>query len=254
MAIDISNRPDKNIRKVTIPKKNQKGISLTMLIIVALGLILVDCSAYVNNITNILFVLLKFIGQAAIPIMCFITAQIYMHTNNVRNFAIILGILTVVSHIPYIILNTGEFGILSKTSLMFPMFLGYSALMIRDMPGVDRNVKSAVILLACLISMAGQGGGIAVVWIYIFGSNYSKDKQMKYFAIAGIVMIILNLILNLSSVFWWIMIYQLGFFLAVPFIMKYNSAKSKTDDKDFYIIAFYPVIILLFALIRCIVW
>lgn len=256
MAIDISNRPNKNIRRINIPSKQKNDISFTMLIVIALSLISVDCltNIFVNHINTVLYILLKFIGQAAIPLMCFITAQSYMHTNNSRSIAITLGILTVVSHIPYVLLNTGEFIILTKTSLMLPMFLGYSSLMIRDMLGIDRNVKSAVILLVCLVSMAGQGGCIAVVWIYIFGSNFSKDKEIKYLAVTGTVMVIINFILNLSSNFWWIVVYQFGFSLAIPFIMRHNSAKSKAVKKDFYKITCYPIVIFLFAVIRCVIY
>lgn len=255
MAIDISSRPNKNIRRVTIPSKKQNGISFLILIIIALCTVVFDCLAnvFINNINEVLYILLKLIGQASVPLMCFITAQVYMYTQKVKNLAIILGILAIISHIPYVLLSTGKFDIISKTSLMLPLFLGYSALMIRDMPTVDRNVKNAVILLACLISIAGQGGGIAVIWTYIFGSGISKNKQLKYFSIAGVVMVILNFIVNLGLEFWFIALYQLGFFLAVPFIMKYNSNKSRNMEKDFYKIAVYPIIILIFAVIRYVI-
>lgn len=255
MAIDISNRPNKNIRRVTIPSKKQKVISFFMLIIIALCTVVFDCLAnvFINNINEVLYILLKLIGQASVPLMCFITAQAYMYTQKVKNLAIILGILAIISHIPYIFFNIGEFQLFQKTSLILPLFLGYSALMIRDMPTVDRNVKSAVILLACIISIAGQGGGISVVWTYIFGSGISKNKQLKYFFIAGVVMVILNFIVNLGLEFLFIAVYQLGFFLAVPFIMKYNSNKSRNIEKDFYKIAVYPIIIIIFAIIRCLV-
>lgn len=255
MAIDISNRPNKNIRKVTIPAKRKNMLSFIAIITVAFISIFFDCLADLLlsvNVSKVLYVLLKLIGQVSIPLICFITSECYMRTKKVKNLAITLGIAAIISHIPYVIFSTGKFDLLSRTSLMFPVLLGYSALLIRDMPAVDRNVKSAIILLSCLIAMAGEGGSIVVVWIYIFGSGFSMNKKIKYFSIAGIVMVILNLIVSISSEAWYIFIYQLGIFLALPFIVNTNPAKSKSIENDFYTICFYPVIIIIFAVIKCI--
>ena len=199
MAIDISNRPDKNIRQYTITQKGQQGYSITLLVVITLMSVAVDCIgiAFSTSLNIIFYEILRFFGQLSIPLACYLTALEYRHTKDVRKSALILGVLTVFSHIPYVFINTGSFEILSRTSLMFPLFMCYLALMVRDMAGIDTNVKSAVMLLVCFISAVGHGGCASAVWIYIFGSDFSKNTQIKYFSIAGAVMLILNLIFNL---------------------------------------------------------
>ena len=254
MAIDISHRQlNNNKRAVTLKnsKKQKKGLSFCILSIAAIVFAAAGLAgtAFSVKLGTPLQLLLSFIGQAAVPLSAFLTAQVYNHAANPRKTVLVLGILALFSHFPYVYLCTGGFEILSRTSLIFPLFMGCTGLMLSDMPNIDRNVKTILMLLICFAASVGDGGSAAAVWLIIFGSHYDRQTQTKLFYAAGFVITAINLIYGIMDGQWYSFIPTLGFLISVPFINNFIPFKAEISKALIYVV-FYPSIIIIIALIK----
>lgn len=159
MAIDISKRPDGPIRKFTIPQKRKPGITSDLLKLIAIIAMTVDHIAWAFvPFGSIAGQLMHVIGRLTAPIMCFMVAEGYYKTRNVKKYAIRLGIFALISHFPYVFFSSGRFYLIHQTSVMFPLLLGLAALVVRDSPKYEPTVKNMIILVICLISMVGDLG------------------------------------------------------------------------------------------------
>ncbi|MCI7803906.1 MAG: conjugal transfer protein TraX, partial [Oscillospiraceae bacterium] len=67
------------------------------------------------------------------------------------------------------------------------------------------------------------------------------------------VMIVLNIIVNASMGGFWGSLFQLGVFLAVPLLMKYNGVKKGGKAYKCFFYIFYPAHLLVLAILRYIV-
>ena len=135
MAIDISNRRNGPIRRIAIPSQRKKGLTSDILKLIAVIAMVIDHIAWAfipfNSIAG---QIMHVIGRLTAPIMCFMIAEGYYKTHNVKKYAQRLGIFALISHIPYTYFHTGKFEIISTTSVIFPLFMGLIALIVRDNP------------------------------------------------------------------------------------------------------------------------
>lgn len=256
MAIDISNRPDRPFRKITVSQKRKKGITSDLLKLIAVIAMITDHIAWAFvPFGSIAGQVMHVIGRITAPVMCFMAAEGYYKTRNVKKYAQRLGIFALISHLPYTFFQTGKLEIIYQTSIMFPLFLGVIALIIRDSPKYETAVKNMIILLICLFSMAGDWGCMAVIWILIFaGRQYSRKVQLQYFCISGAVMIVMNIIFNALNGCWYNNLFQLGIYLAVPLMLNYNGVRRGGKAYKWFFYIFYPAHLLVLAILKYVVF
>lgn len=245
MAIDISKRPDRQIRKITISQKKRSGITSDLMKIIAVIAMTIDHIAWVYvPLNSVLGQIMHILGRITAPVMCFLVAEGYYKTRNVKLYARRLGLFAVLSHIPYVYFETGSVNIFRSfpgTSIMFMLFLGLQALIVMDSGRYSRNAKNIIVFLLCLLSMLGDWGGIGVVWIIIFGIYRNRKTQIQYFSISGAVMIILSIIFSLTNKApWYGQLFQLGIFLAVPLLYKYNGVRKGGNCSRWFYYIYYP--------------
>ncbi len=252
MAIDISNRPDRPVRKFTIPDKHVQGLSSDILKLIAIVAMLIDHVAWAFvDFHSLLGQAMHIIGRLTAPIMCFMLAEGYYRTCNVKKYAIRLGVFALISHFPYAYFFTGEFQFLHQTSVIFTLFLGLIALIVSNSPKYNQNVKTVILLVIFILSMFADWGGLGIVWILIFSSNrYSRSLQMKYFSISTAIMIGLNIFLNMSNGYWYNNLFQLGIFLAVPLLSQYNGVRKSGKGCKWFFYIFYPAHLLLIGILK----
>lgn len=198
-------------------------------------------------------VLLRIPGRISAPIMCCMIAEGYHHTSNLKRYITRLLICAVISHIPYNLCFNYSF--FQATSVVWGLALGLIALAI--VKHEDWNILLRIFGLGvcCLLSITANWNYIAVLWIVAFGVFYGNFRgQMISFSVIGIFLLILPSVTNLgfidySSPGWnW---YQLGIFLAIPFLILYNGKrgkKSKFMTRFFYV--FYPLHLLFIYVLR----
>lgn len=254
MAIDISHRQrNQSRRTVTIKntKKQKNGLTFSIISIAAVASAAVGlaASAFSVNLTAVPYMILSFIGQAAVPLSAFLTAQVYNHARNPRKTILALAIMMLVTHIPYVLLSTGKLEIISETSLIFPLLMGTVGLMVSDMPAVDRNVKTILMLLICFTASIGYGGSVAAVWLIIFGSHYDRQAQTKLFYAVGLISAAIDFIYGIMNGHWYNFIPSLGFLIAAPLINNFNPFRTEVSKGLIYVI-FYPVFVTGILLIK----
>ncbi|MCI7805308.1 MAG: conjugal transfer protein TraX, partial [Oscillospiraceae bacterium] len=168
MAIDISNRRDRPIRKYTIQPKRKSGITADLLKLIAIIAMVIDHIAWAFvPFGSVAGQAMHVIGRLTAPIMCFMVAEGYAHTRDPIKYAKRLGLFALISHIPYIYFESGGFPVIHQTSVMFPLFLGLVALIVRDSPKYEIAVKNMILLIICLVAMIGDWGATAVIWIQV---------------------------------------------------------------------------------------
>ncbi len=202
--------------------------------------------------------IMHIIGRLTIPIMCFGIVQGYLHTRNVKNYALRLLVFGVVSAVPFYMF----FGEMYKgrQNILIDLLIGLLALAV---VGDERNTKSTKIVCViglCIISATIGGWPILpMVYILIFYFFRNDFKRMcKWFIGVTVLMValiigysLLNDVVHFTTVHWdWYeKLYLLGFILALPFIRLYNGEKggNRASSKIFYI--YYPAHLLALSLI-----
>lgn len=77
------------------------------------------------------------------------------------------------------------------TSVIFTLFLGLIALIVWNCENIKKYIKLIIIFGICIISMVGDWGYIAVLWILVFGVNYGNFKsQVMGFWIVSMILIL----------------------------------------------------------------
>lgn len=242
-------------------KREGAGLSANQLKFIAIIAMLIDHIAWAFvPIRSLPGQVMHTIGRLTIPIMCYFIAEGYHHTKNVKRYALRLGIFAIISHIPFIYFETGHLPISFtngtqikfQTSVMYNLFLGLISLIVINNKRICKYIKLIIIIIICIASMIGDWFFLAVLWILAFEINYGNfKKQITYFSFIAIVLLtapLLNLFHIIGGV-WWEQIFQLGVFLSLPLLSKYNGQKGSKNFKwVFYI--FYPLHLLILGLIK----
>jgi TctA family transporter len=200
---------------------------------------------------SVLHMVLRIPGRIVSPIICFLISEGYHYTSNRKNYIFRLFVLAVVSHIPFNIAFNHSLSPLEATSVIWALVMGLVALtaLKSDIPVA---LKPLILVLCCIAAYTANWNFIAVLWIVAFGLFHGNFKrQMLAFCVVGIVCNLmpsyLRYIFSSGNYLHW---YQLGIFLAVPFLALYSGKlgkKSKAMSYSFYV--FYPMhLILLFIL------
>ena len=202
--------------------------------------------------------IMHIIGRLTIPIMCFGIVQGYLHTRNLRNYALRLLVFGVVSAVPFYMFFGDMYG--GRQNIIIDLLIGLMTLMV---VGDERNTKSTKIVCVtglCIIS-ATIGGWPILPMLYILIFYYFRNdfkKMCKWFIGATVLLValiigysLLNDIVHFTDVHWdWYeKLYLLGFVLALPLIWLYNGEKggNSMTSKIFYI--YYPTHLLVLSLV-----
>ncbi len=205
--------------------------------------------------------LMHIIGRLTAPIMCFLIAEGYHHTSNVKKYALRLALFALISHAPYIYFETGRLPIyyenglkiMPGTSVIYTLFLGLTLLMIWNNRQIKDYVKHLLVVLIIIASTPGDWSFFAILWIWVFGVYHGDiRRQLLGFSLISILPAAFGIIF-FSQGIWWSQLFQLGVYLAVPLIYLYNGKLGYRKEQTwvkwiFYI--FYPLHLLILGLIK----
>lgn len=208
---------------------NKIGISGSTLKIIAIITMLLD---HIGAILLPQYVFLRIIGRIAFPIFCFLLVEGFLHTHNMRNYTLRLGLFALISEIPFDLAFYHTPFYWLHQNVFFTLFIGLLVLI-----GLKRFQKN----------------GLMQFLIFIVGLSFAKLLCVDYsfFGIAIIVLIYLYsihhnfLILMLGLIFLNVLAGTLQAFgaLAVIPIAFYNGKRGLSLKYIFYI--FYPAHLLL---------
>jgi len=193
-------------------------------------------------------VVLRIAGRIAAPIMCYMIAEGYHYTSDLKKYTLRLLLFAVVSHFPYV----WYFGLQwwQATSVIWGLALGLVALAAAKREDWSLPLRAAIVLACCLLAVPADWNYVAVLWILFFGLFRGQtEKQLLSFAVIGILFHIIPSIREIG----WTQAYQLGIFLAVPLLLLYKGRQGKKSNLmkwGFY--AFYPFHLVLLELVKMI--
>lgn len=115
---------------------------------------------------------LRLPGRIVAPIMCFMIAEGYYKTSNVKIYISRLLIFAVISHIPYNLCFGYSLSPLQATSVMWSLALGLIALTAVKSKHLPIILRFVILGTCCLLAITANWNYIAVLWIVIFGIFY----------------------------------------------------------------------------------
>lgn len=194
---------------------------------------------------NPLGYVLRIFGRIAAPVMCYLIAEGFYHTANLKKYTARLLLFALLSHFPYVLC----FGLAwSATSVIWGLLLGLIALSAAKSVRISPPVKLAAVAACCLLAYTADWNYISVLWIVSFGLLRGQfKKQMLLFTAIGALLYILPALLR----FGWADFYTFGILLAPPILSLYNGQRGRKTawtKWGFYI--FYPAHLVLLVFLR----
>lgn len=185
--------------------------------------------------------ILRMIGRLGFPIFCFLLIEGFMHTKNVWNYALRLGVFALISEVPFDLAFSGSFFYMDYQNVFFTLFIGLTVMIAYDWIQRRENwpdwLKKILGVIAILLGMGAAAllktdyaaiGVLCVMIMFLFRKNRLHQ------VIAGCI------------AFCWEITAPLAF---VPIAM-YNGKRGLNMKYVFY--AFYPVhLLLLYIIARC---
>lgn len=194
---------------------------------------------------------MRLIGRFTAPIMCFFIAEGFRYTRSKYRYGLRLGVFAIISQLPYSLMRFGDiFTIKSLTNLnvIYTFFISFFVLLAYEKIQ-NKPFKLITILLLAGLTIVGDWGIIAPLWVLIFHTY--KNEKKKQFIVYGIV-VLLQLAFTMPLLIKFDELWQIGMFIPIPLLLMYNG--SKGSDKAihkwaFYL--FYPVHMLVLGVLLC---
>ncbi|WP_316568807.1 TraX family protein [Neobacillus sp. YIM B06451] len=189
-------------------------------------------------------------GRLAAPIMCYLIAEGYHYTSNLKKYKKRLFIFAVISHFPFVLFLGLEWW--QATSVIWSLLMGLVALGISKREDIPLGLKIALVGVCCLLAYTADWNYIAVLWVLFFGIFRGNFKmQMTSYATIGTVFYIIPGIVSMG----FDSIFRFGIFLVIPLLALYNGErgkKSKLIQWTFYV--FYPAHLIILYLFRHVIF
>lgn len=182
--------------------------------------------------------ILRSIGRLAFPIFCFLLVEGFLHTKNVKNYALRLGLFALISEIPFDLAFNERILEVSYQNVFFTLFLGLLVLiglkyfeetLPLNLSWLRFIVALTGILLASFLRTDYDAFGIILIVLLYEFRNY---KLLR--CIAGAILMLFNSTTGC---------------LAFLLLWFYNGERGKQLPKYFFY-AFYPAHLLLLWLVR----
>ena len=184
---------------------------------------------------------LRAIGRLAFPIFCFLMVEGFLHTKNVKKYALRLGLFALISEIPFDLAFNERILEVSYQNVFFTLFIGL--LMLIGLKYFEETLPPHISWLRFIVALTGillaiflrtdydAFGILLIVLLYEF-RNLPKLR-----CIAGAILMLFNSTTGC---------------LAFILIWFYNGERGKQLPKYFFY-AFYPVHLLVLWLVRMLI-
>ena len=185
-----------------------------------------------------LYPLLRLPGRLTAPIMCFLLAEGYYHTSNLKRYMGRLFGMALVSHLPFTLcFGNDPWAFWRATDVMWSLLLGLIALTAYLHKSWRPWKRAAAVLLCCLLSYPADWNYIAVLMVLGFGVLHG-ERDLQTAAHLGVG----GLYLAQGVLYGAALATRIGIFLSIPLLRHYNGQrgrKSKAIQWRFY--WFYPL-------------
>lgn len=215
--------------------------------IALLAMTLDHIAYYLYPELNGLYIISRFVGRIAFPIMCLFIADGYKYTSSKGKYLLRLSICAIITQIPVCLLE-GTINV--ALNPIFSLLVGYLYLIILN-SNIKLRFKTFTCLLLLVISLITNYWFLGI--IYIIGFYYFKRNSCNSIIIIliGYLITTLRLFISLDNINLIIInsIINLGLFLVV--FINTNGCKQKREGnfKKYFFYLYYPLHLFIIYLI-----
>ena len=211
--------------------------------LIAVVLMTLDHCAVVFLPVGTGFYLIRAFGRTVAPLMCYMIAEGYYHTSDLKKYMLRLFFVAAAAHIPYCLCF--GYRLTEATDVLFSLLFGLIALAVSRYDGLNRPAKLLIVLICCLAAYTADWNYIAVLWVLGFGA-FRDDRKKQLAAFLAVSALYFAQGLLLGRLLW----YRFGVLLTLPLLLLYSGGRgrrSKWIKWGFYI--YYPAHLLIIFLI-----
>lgn len=232
-----------------------KIIALIAMLIDHLGVILYSYDSNISIISESTYTIMRIIGRITFPIFCFMIAEGFYYTRNIKKYLIRLSVFALISQIPFSLAFYQTVFVLKKLNIFFTLVFGLLA--IKSIDFFLRRIQTpknnplvlyafSLIILILILYLAealclsyGAYGILLILVFYLFripDKDFTTDSAtLKYICTQFVLVFILTYALSGELQFYCL--------ISFVFIIMYNRRKGPGLKYLFYL--FYPIHLLL---------
>lgn len=227
--------------------KNTKTVTSNVLKIIAIISMFADhLSIWLVPKGTVLDIVVHTFGRLAAPIMCYLIAEGYYFTSNVKKYITRLFIFALISHFPFVLFLGLEWW--SATSVIWGLLMGLIALAASQSKEIYWTKKLLIIVACCMLSWTADWNYVAVLWILFFGIFRGNFKlQILSFITVGTIFYIVPGLMNSGLD----VVFRFGILLVIPLLMMYKGERGRKSPLlkwGFYV--FYPAHLLVLYIMK----
>lgn len=193
----------------------------------------------------------RWIGRAAFPLYCFLLAQGYAHTRDVRAYGRRLLLTAILSEIPFDLLIFGTPASAAEQNALFALLLSLLALVVADALRVRPVEMSACLLAMIAFAMLAR---VSYGWLgptLCLCFHLLQGRPRRMLSCAGALLLLYTLSLLVSGVSRGWALASLFSLLSLPLIALYSGRRGpRSPGLTFLFYAFYPAHLLLLWALR----
>lgn len=183
---------------------------------------------------------LRMIGRLAFPLFCFLLVEGYLHTKNIKKYALRLGLFALISEVPFDLAVFNSYFEPGGQNVFFTLLI--CLLVLWGLDYFEKTLIDSMMPFRYLVPLTGilaaqflqtDYAGFGILLIFLL---YECRNRRKFQCIAGAFLTLFN-----SYTGW----------IAFLFIWFYNGERGKQLPKYFFY-GFYPAHLLLLFLVRLI--
>lgn len=222
--------------------------------------------AFVHN-ASVLYIIMRFIGRIAGPVMFFAAAEGYRHTRNINRYMLRLAVFALVSYFPFIFFESG--GTLANLNFLqfnviYTIFLGVVAIRVRR-EIKNPFLKALLILGIVIVSIPGDWRFIGIFMMLTF-DYFDGDFKKQAFGFClivlfgvGVVRLITNPVVELITVHrissgfmaYREYIINVGQFVPIALLRFYNGERGRGGNfSKWFFYCFYPLHLLVLGALQ----
>lgn len=232
--------------------KTLNGNQLKVIAMIAMTIDHLVSVIFPNYPTDWWIVGLHVIGRLAAPIFWFFIAEGHFYTRNWKKYALRLLCFAVVSHfaynfafgIPFIPFKTSIF---NQTSVIWSLFWGLIALVIKDSSKLKEWQKTAIILAILAISFCSDWSCIAVLAIMDISAKRGNFKKQMTSMMLWVGMYTIIYMIFINPIYG---IIQMFVALTIPLLKSYNGERGAWKGMKYLFYVYYPVHLVICGIIR----
>ncbi len=160
-----------------------------------------------EKIIIIFYYTMRIIGRISFPIFAYLLIEGFMHTKNLKKYAIRLGIFALISEIPYDLAMSNRIIYLRKQNVFFLLFISLLVIAgIKKIGEKKKGIISIFLKLVCLFfgmvisdlisTDYGYIGVLTIVVIY-----FLRDKGKDISIVSGCFVLMISVKLEIVSIF-----------------------------------------------------